>query len=152
MNLFKNHNRFSPHIWLNKVSMKLFISRSRLRIFNSIGYVLFFFLFFSTPLLRAQTVNNYLLEKISPTSTNTSAGTLTFQWIASNNTSKAGNFFILENLPGHFVIQTVVSESVPSSVPPLNPALPLAGPASLTLGPFLISANSSVTFQVTGMI
>jgi hypothetical protein len=72
---------------------------------------------------------------------------ISYQWIATNNTSSNGNFYILENLPVDEKIQSVSS---PALNPKTNPALPLTGASPLTIGPFSISADSSVTFQVTG--
>jgi hypothetical protein len=108
-------------------------------------------LVFCTSLLFGQTSSNILLIKTVDRS-GLSGGQISFHWVATNNTSKSGNFYILENLPSSYLIQSI--KFVNQSIFPLltNPSLPLSGPASITIGPFSIAANSSVTFQVTGSI
>ena len=105
-------------------------------------------LFFSVSVLYGQLPAGYVLIKTNVSSPASNAGTGSFQWVASNNTSKDGNFFILEEVPNHHEIQSVVRETLFTSVPPSKPSLPLNGPAPLTIGPFPIPANTSVTFHV----
>ena len=113
---------------------------------------LFLILFFYSSFLYvfAQTPSDYLLVKANISSTNT--GTLSWQWIATNNTSKSGNFYVLENVPAQLAIQSISSQTQLLTNPPINPLLPQAGPSTLTIGPFPIASNSSVTFNVNSTI
>lgn len=117
---------------------------------NCIKKLFFLALLFSATLLHGQTSNSFLLIKTSFVSQNAGAGNFSFQWVAANNTAKAGNFFILENLPAGYEIQSIAMQASTTTTPSLSPALPMAGPASLAIGPFPIAANSSVTFLVAG--
>lgn len=132
--------------------MSLFIfkpGKTKKQTLSRICFVLFSF---SAAILQGQNTNSFLLTKTGFIPQNPSAGNFFFQWVAANNTSKAGNFFILENIPSQYEINSVAAENSTLPSPALNPSLPLAGPASLTLGPFPIAANSSITFQVTGIL
>jgi hypothetical protein len=132
-------NLFVMQPWQKKISV-------------SFGCVLFFFLVSSTAFLHGQSVNNYLLIKTNFFFPNSNQGTVSWQWIASNNNPKSGNFYILENVPSGYEIQTISSLNQYASSPRLNPSLPMTGPGALTIGPFPIAANTSVTFQVAGNV
>jgi hypothetical protein len=119
---------------------------------KNIKNIFFPILFFSASVLYGQVPFGYVLAKTSVTAPISNTGTVAYQWVASNHTTKDGNFFILENVPSHYVLQSITVNPSVSSALPLNPALPLSGPAPITIGPFSIAANSSVTFQVTGLI
>ena len=86
----------------------------------------------------------YLVKSELPTD---SKNEISYQWTATNNTSVNGSFYILENLSANEEIKSVSSGSLN---PEMNPALPLIGASPLTIGPFPISADASVTLQVTG--
>jgi hypothetical protein len=105
----------------------------------------FLFLFLSAAVLHGQTPAGYVLAKTGLSSPAPGSGSLSCQWVASNNTSKGENFFILENLPAHCTIQSITGPAAQ-----LHPSLPLVGPATLLLGPFPMAANGSATFLVTG--
>ncbi len=96
----------------------------------------------------AQSPSGYVLSKTDITSTSSNPQTIAYQWTASNNTSTSGNFFVLENVPANATLQSVVMQASLSSALPVAPALPAPGPAAVTLGPFYMAANASVTFQV----
>ncbi len=115
---------------------------------GKIKNIFFSALLFVSAVLRAQTPPGYVLEKTIISTETSNPETVVFQWIASNNTSQSGNFFILENLPNHYVIQSIAGGASLPTAPAFNPSLPLLGPSALTIGPFPIAANSSVTFQV----
>lgn len=91
----------------------------------------------------AQTPTGYTLVKANLSS---SDGNLSWQWIATNNTPRSDECLILENLPVGLEILSVSEYG--SASPGFSSKLPLAGPASLVVGPFPVPANSSVTFLV----
>ncbi len=133
-------NRYSCKLNWNKKAFSLngFLCKSFLLVFS-----------FCTPLLYAQTSSNILLIKTVDRS-GLSGGQISFHWVATNNTSKSGNFYILENLPSFCSIRSIKPISQVLTTPSIIPALPLSGSASVTIGPFPIAANSSVTFLVSG--
>lgn len=109
--------------------------------------IFLFSLFFCASILHAQS-SGYVLSKTNLVATSSSPQTVTYQWVASNNTSAGENFSILENIPSHETLQSIVLEKPLASALAVSPALPLSGPALFTIGPFFIAAQSSVTFQV----
>ncbi len=104
---------------------------------------------FSLSCAFAQSPSGYVLSKTDISSASSNPQTITYQWTASNNTSAGGNFFILENVPGNETLQSIVMEASLSSALPISPSLPSAAPGPVTLGPFYMASDSSVTFQVT---
>jgi hypothetical protein len=88
-----------------------------------------------------------VLVKSSISTPNNNTGAFAYQWVASNRTNKAGNFFILENIPANSEIKSVVEISAAGSTQPPSSNLPLKGPSNLIVGPFPIAAGSSVTLQ-----
>lgn len=107
---------------------------------------------FAVAPVAGQAPPGYVLVKTAVSPPGTRAGTIAYQWIASNKTSRDGNFFILEDVPSHYGIQSIVDNSPLALAVPLDPPLPFSGPGTLKIGPFPINANSSVTFNVTGNI
>jgi hypothetical protein len=105
------------------------------------------FSFFIVSSLLAQNQSGYVLVKTGVPLQSNSTATITYKWIATNNTSLNGDFYILENLPVNETIQSVSGSALNLK---MNPALPLTGASPLTIGPFPISADASVTFQVAG--
>lgn len=113
--------------------------------------ILLLTLCFSASVVFGQASNGYILVKTNPSSTNQNKNNFSYQWIAANNTSENGNFFILENLPANEEIESITGFAPLTNSPQTSPSLPLTGSAPLTLGPFPIAADSSVTFQVAGI-
>ena len=114
--------------------------------------IFFTVLFFVTTVLHAQTPSGYVLSRTNLSSQSSNHGTVTYQWVASNNTTQSGNFYILEKVPGQFEVLSITRSGTPAPSSLFDPSLPLLGPETLTIGPFLIASNSSVTFQVTEIV
>lgn len=101
-------------------------------------------LFFAASALCGQTPSGYTLTKTGVTSSGSHPATVSFQWIASNPTSNGGNFFILADIPNRMELESVVLSGPDSSL--------LQGPSkstasSVTIGPFPVGANASVTLE-----
>jgi hypothetical protein len=136
----------SPEMDFSSPPLGMIFSRPRfffIRIFSAC-----FFLFLLFSILNGQVTTGYVLVKTGSTSQVPSSGPLSYQWVATNNTSSPGNFFILDVLPANYQIQSIVGLANVS----LNPPLPATGPGSVTIGPFPIAANAAVTFQVNAMV
>jgi hypothetical protein len=110
--------------------------------------ILILSLFFIASVLRAQTPSGYVLVKTNLSSFGQNKNSYSYQWTATNNTSENGNFFILVNIPTNEEIQSVTCFTSLSNSLQTSPPLPLTGSAPLTIGPFPIAADSSVTFGV----
>jgi hypothetical protein len=114
--------------------------------------IFFLGLYFASAALPGQELSGYVLKKISLSSQTSNPKSVSYSWVAFNNTTQSGNFFILENVPASYEIQSIAGDASAEATLTFNPALPLTGPAELTMGPFPIAANSSVTFHVTEAI
>ena len=100
-------------------------------------------LFFLLPVIAwSQISPDYFLSRLGPVSP--SAGSVTFQWVATNHGSSA-SFYILDHVPAQVTLRSVQGET-PGL--PLDPSLPLSGSAAVTLGPFSLASGASTTFTV----
>lgn len=91
----------------------------------------------------------FSLKKTSYTLQSATGNHALFQWVASNNTSIADNFFIYEMIPPGDSFDSIHPMNAGDSQIGMDHSLPLTGPATLVIGPFSIPANSAVSFLVS---
>jgi hypothetical protein len=125
----------------------MYFGEAYLPIFRRVN-LYFLFLFFAASILHAQITPGYYLVKSDFTTD--SKDKISYRWIATNNTSANGDFYIVENLPALEEVQSISGAS-PTNDPETKPDLPLIGASPLTIGPFPISADTSVTLLVSGL-